>query len=103
MTDMRRFLKSDEEMLHAFLYRQRRNPKDIHVINYVTAYEGFTLYDLVSYDYKHNEENGEDNKDGTDFNYSWNCGIEGGTRKKTVLALRMKQMKNAFTLLLLSQ
>lgn len=103
MTDMRRFLKSDEEMLHAFLYRQRRNPKDIHVINYVTAYEGFTLYDLVSYDYKHNEENGEDNKDGTDYNYSWNCGIEGGTRKKTVLALRMKQMKNAFTLLLLSQ
>lgn len=103
LTDIRRFLKSDEGMLSAFLYRQRRNPKDINVINYVTAYEGFTLYDLVSYDYKHNEANGESNKDGTDYNYSWNCGTEGDTRRKNILMLRMKQMKNAFTLLLLSQ
>ncbi len=103
MTDMRRFLKSDEEMLPAFLYRQRRNPKNLHIINFMTSYEGFTLYDLVSYDYKHNEANGEDNKDGTNYNYSWNCGIEGATRKKAVLALRMKQIKNAFVLILLSQ
>ncbi len=103
MMDMRRFLKSDEDMLQAFLYRQRRNPKDIHIVNYMTAYEGFTLHDLVSYDYKHNEANGEDNKDGTNYNNSWNCGIEGATRKKAVLALRMMQMKNAFALLLLSQ
>ena len=103
MTDMRRFLKSDEDMLQAFLYRQRRNPSDVHVINYLTAYEGFTLNDLVSYDYKHNDTNGEDNKDGSNYNYSWNCGIEGATRKKAVQKLRMKQMKNAMVLLLLSQ
>ncbi|HOO29165.1 MAG TPA: hypothetical protein PLU43_11935, partial [Lachnospiraceae bacterium] len=97
------FLKSDEDMLQAFLYRQRRNPQDVHVINYLTAYEGFTLNDLVSYDYKHNEENGEENRDGNNYNYSWNCGAEGSTRRKAVGKLRMRQMKNAFAMLLLSQ
>lgn len=103
LVDVRRFLKSDEDMLHKFLFRQRCNPDRIKVINHLTSYDGFTLNDLVSYDYKHNEANGEDNKDGTGYNYSWNCGIEGSTRKNAILKLRMKQLKNAFCLLLLSQ
>lgn len=103
LVDVRRFLKSDEDMLHKFLFRQRCNPERIKVINHLTSYDGFTLNDLVSYDYKHNEANGEDNKDGTGYNYSWNCGVEGSTRKNAILKLRMKQLKNAFCLLLLSQ
>jgi len=59
--------------------------------------------DLVSYDVKHNEANGENNRDGNNYNYSWNCGVEGPTRKKTILDLRKKQIKNALALLLLSQ
>ncbi len=101
--DIRRFLKSDEDMLHKFVYRLRCNPDRIRVINHLTSYDGFTLNDLVSYDYKHNEGNGEDNKDGSSYNYSWNCGIEGQTRKNAILKLRMKQLKNAFTMLMLSQ
>lgn len=103
LVDVRRFLKSDEDMLHKFMFRQRCNPDRIKVINHLTSYDGFTLNDLVSYDYKHNEANGEDNKDGTGYNYSWNCGVEGSTRKTAILKLRMKQLKNAFCLLLLSQ
>ena len=103
LTDMRRFLKSDEDMLNKFMYRQRCNPQDIKVINHLTSFEGFTLNDLVSYDYKHNEANGEDNKDGTGYNYSWNCGTEGNTRKNAILKLRMKQLKNAYCLLMFSQ
>lgn len=103
LVDVRRFLKSDEDMLHKFLFRQRCNPDRIKVINHLTSYDGFTLNDLVSFDYKHNESNGEDNKDGTGYNYSWNCGVEGNTRKTAILRLRMKQLKNAFCLLMLSQ
>jgi glycogen operon protein len=58
--DIRRFLKSDEDMLHKFVYRLRCNPDRIRVINHLTSYDGFTLNDLVSYDYKHNEANGEE-------------------------------------------
>lgn len=101
--DCRHFLKSDENMLSAITFRMRNNPGDIHNINYITDYQGFTLNDLVSYDYKHNEDNGEDNTDGENFNYSWNCGVEGPTRKKNIINLRMRQIKNAFTLLLMSQ
>ena len=100
---MRKYLKSDEDMLQSFLYRQRHNPSDIHSLNYITDYAGFTLNDLVSYDYKHNENNLEDNKDGENYNYSWNCGFEGYTKKKSVLFLRLKQIKNAFTFLMMSQ
>ena len=103
MNICRKYLKSDENMLSDFVYRQRLNPSDVHVVNYITDYEGFTLNDLVSYDYKHNEANGEDNKDGENFNYSWNCGVEGFTRKKSVVNLRMKQIKNALTFLFLAQ
>ena len=101
--DMRRFLKGDDGMLHAVMHHLRYNPAGVGRINYLTNYDGFTLADLVSYERKHNEENGEDNKDGNDFNASWNCGQEGVSRKKTVQTLRMKQMKNALLLLFLSQ
>ena len=100
---MRSFLKSDEGEIGAVLYHTRRNPERKAVINYITQFNTFTLQDLVSYDVKHNEENGENGRDGTDFNYSWNCGVEGKTRKKAVLALRKKQVKNALLLLYLSQ
>ncbi|MCR5107224.1 MAG: hypothetical protein K6B28_03595 [Lachnospiraceae bacterium] len=103
MNIARRFLKSDEDMLAAFTEANRYNPSDIRRINYITSYEGFTLNDLVSYDYKHNEANGEGNRDGTDYNYSWNCGYEGMSRKKSVRELRLKQMKNALMMLFLSR
>lgn len=101
--DMRRFLKGDEGMLQSVLQRMRRNPRKEGVINYLTDYAGFTMMDMVSYDRKHNEDNGEDNRDGNDHNYSWNCGVEGTTRKRQILGLRRKQLRNAFTLLMLSQ
>lgn len=101
--DMRRFLKGDEGMLPAVMYHLRHNPAGCGQINYLTNYDGFTLMDLVSYDRKHNESNGEDNRDGTDYNASWNCGQEGKSRKKAVLALRKKQIKNALLLLFFSQ
>jgi isoamylase len=72
-------------------------------INFITAHDGFTLQDLVSYNHKHNEANGEDNRDGEDHNRSWNCGWEGKTKKREVLALREKQRRNLMTTLLLSQ
>lgn len=101
--DMRRFLKGDEGMLPAVMYHLRHNSAGCGQINYLTNYDGFTLMDLVSYDRKHNESNGEDNRDGTDYNASWNCGQEGKSRKKTVLALRKRQIKNALLLLFFSQ
>ncbi len=73
---IRRYLKGDENMLGAFAEMQLNNPDNAAVINYVTTNNGFTLYDLVSYDRKHNELNGENNRDGENFNYSWNCGEE---------------------------
>jgi isoamylase len=72
-------------------------------INFVTAHDGFTLRDLVSYDQKHNEANGEGNKDGTDDNRSWNHGVEGPTDDPAILALRARQQRNFLTTLLLSQ
>jgi glycogen operon protein len=72
-------------------------------VNYVTSHDGFTLYDLVSYDRKHNLQNGNNNQDGTDANYSWNCGQEGDEAvSPAVLALRRKQVKNFCCLLFLS-
>ena len=70
---------------------------------YATNYDGFTLYDLVTYNFKHNEENGEDNRDGENINLSWNCGIEGESRKKEIRSLRQRQMRNFLALLFLSQ
>lgn len=101
--DMRRFLKGDDNMINAFLYHIRNQCQDTGVVNYMAKWDGFRLADLVSYDRKHNEPNGEDNQDGTDYNCSWNCGAEGRSRKKNILELRMRQMKNAMSLLFLSQ
>ncbi|MEO8248937.1 MAG: glycogen debranching protein GlgX [Burkholderiales bacterium] len=72
-------------------------------VNFITAHDGFTLADLVSYDKKHNEANGEHNRDGTDHNQSWNCGVEGPTSDPEVLALRARQQRNLLATLLLSQ
>jgi glycogen debranching enzyme GlgX len=71
-------------------------------VNFVTAHDGFTLRDLVSYDRKHNEDNREDNRDGTDANRSWNCGVEGETDRPAVRALRRKQAANLLATLCLS-
>ena len=101
--DMRRFLKGDGGMLGSVFYHMRHIPEKAGCIHYLTNYYGFTLADLVSYDYKHNEANGEDNRDGNDDNCSWNCGEEGRTRRQTVRQLRLKQMKNALCMLMLSQ
>jgi isoamylase len=72
-------------------------------INFVTAHDGFTLYDLVSYNDRHNEANGENNTDGTSNNLSWNCGVEGATQDAAVGALRKRQMRNMLATLVLSQ
>lgn len=72
-------------------------------INFITAHDGFTLHDLVSYNQKHNEANGEENRDGTDDNLSWNCGVEGPTDDPQILELRERQMRNMLATLLLSQ
>jgi isoamylase len=72
-------------------------------VNFLTAHDGFTLYDTVSYNEKHNEANGEDNKDGNSDNRSWNCGVEGPTDDEEINALRARQMRNMMATLLLSQ
>ncbi|MGB8519998.1 MAG: glycogen debranching protein GlgX [Candidatus Tumulicola sp.] len=81
--------------------RRGRRPRSS--VNFVTAHDGLTLTDLVSYDYKHNEANLDDNRDGTDDNLSWNCGAEGVTDDAGILALRDRQKRNFFATLLLSQ
>lgn len=101
--DMRKFLKGDEDMLDKVVYQMRHIPENKSKIHYLTNYYGMTLMDLVSYDHKHNEANGEANRDGNNYNYSWNCGEEGPTRRKKVQELRYKQIKNAFFMLLFSQ
>jgi isoamylase len=84
------------------LYKQdSRRP--VASVNFVTAHDGFTLADLVSYNHKHNEANGEGNRDGSDDNRSWNCGAEGPADDPAVLALRARQKRNFLTTLLLSQ
>jgi glycogen operon protein len=74
-----------------------------HSINFITCHDGFTLWDLVSYNLKHNEANGEGNRDGSNDNYSWNCGVEGPIDDSRILELRRRQAKNLMTTLLLSQ
>ena len=103
MYDIRRFLKSDERTLRNTLQHMKMNPPKQKIVHYITEANGFTLADLVSYDRKHNDDNGEKNQDGNLYNASWNCGAEGKTKKKSVLDLRMKQMKNAFLLTLFTQ
>ncbi|MBD5493376.1 MAG: hypothetical protein HDR12_03065 [Lachnospiraceae bacterium] len=101
--DMRKLLKGDANMIDSLMNLCRKNYSDKGVVNYIAKQSGFCLYDLVSYNGKHNEANGEDNKDGIAENNSWNCGVEGKTRKKGILELRMRQMKNAMSFVMLSQ
>ena len=108
--DLRRFVRGDPGLVprvaerlagSADLYATSgREP--FHSINFVTCHDGFTLRDLVSYDVKHNEENAEDSRDGSDENLSWNCGIEGDTGDPAVCALRLRQVKNVAALLFVS-
>ncbi|MEG0578896.1 MAG: alpha-amylase family glycosyl hydrolase, partial [Niameybacter sp.] len=108
---MRRFIRGDQGMTNAVArcltgseiqFQDVRKGKS-HSIQFITAHDGFTMWDLVSYQHKHNALNGEDNRDGNNNNYSHNCGEEGETQKESVLSLRRKRMKNYFALLLLSQ
>lgn len=107
---IRKFVKGTDDELGAFatrvcgsedLYGRDRLPH--HSINFITAHDGFTLADLVSYNGKHNEENGENNRDGMNDNESWNCGSEGATEDPAILKLRLKQMKNFHLVLMISQ
>lgn len=101
--DTRKLLKGDDNQINNFIHHNRKNSKAKGIIHYIAKQDGFRLADLVSYDRKHNMANGENNQDGTSYNCSWNCGVEGPSRKKAILSLRLKQMKNAMTFLLLSQ
>jgi glycogen operon protein len=109
--DVRRFWRGDPGMAgllatrlcgSADLYESSgRRPR--HSVNFITCHDGFTLWDLVSYNYKHNRANGEYNRDGSDDNWSWNHGAEGPTDDPEVLGLRRRQVKNFMTTLFLSQ
>ncbi|MDD2717379.1 MAG: glycogen debranching protein GlgX [Candidatus Wallbacteria bacterium] len=109
--DVRKFLKGDPGMTGAISQRVAGSPDLYHwggrgtraTINFITCHDGFTLMDMVSYNQKHNEANGENNNDGGNDNQSWNCGCEGDTTDPEILRLRHKQIKNAVTLLLVSQ
>ena len=108
---IRRFVRGDRGLIGEVATRISGN-SDLYAgsgrlpttsINFITCHDGFTLYDLVSYNDKHNEANGEDNRDGCNDNHSWNCGVEGDTDDSAILALRQRQAKNLFAILLLSQ
>jgi len=108
---MRRYWKGDDGQLAELGYRltgssdlyQRDGRHPTASINFVTAHDGFTLADLVSYNEKHNEANKEHNNDGTNENYSWNCGAEGPTKDPKIRELRSRQQRNFLAALLLSQ
>lgn len=102
LREIRRFVKGDEEMVGAVAARLERQTGVVGTINYLADHNGFTLADVYAYDVKHNEANGEDNRDGTDYNFSWNCGAEGGTKKKKILKLRSRMRRNALMLLFIS-
>jgi isoamylase len=108
--DVRSFFRGEEGSVGRFADRligspslyghKQREPEES--VNFVTCHDGFTLNDLVSYNDKHNEANGEDNRDGADDNRSWNCGVEGPTEDPSVEKLRARQVKNFFTVTMLS-
>ena len=108
---VRRYWKSDEGQLSDFAYRltgssdlyDRDGRRPTASINFVTAHDGFTLHDLVSYNEKHNEANQEDNRDGTNDNYSWNMGAEGPSDDPEIIERRERQKRNFLATLLLSQ
>jgi glycogen operon protein len=105
----RKFLKGDFGQVGEMATRLAGSP-DLYSargatasVNFVTCHDGFTLADLVAYNEKHNEANGEQNRDGANDNYSWNCGVEGPTDDPAIKALRTRQIKNALSMLLLAQ
>jgi isoamylase len=108
--DVRSFFRGEEGTIERFADRllgspslyghEQREPEQS--VNFVTCHDGFTLNDLVSYDGKHNEANGEHNRDGANDNRSWNCGVEGPTEDPAIDALRTRQVKNFFTVTMLS-
>ena len=103
MYALRKFLKSDVGSLQQAFYEFMDQGGKVKKIVYLTNYNTFTLQDLVSYNRKHNEKNGEQGLDGNNDNLSWNCGAEGNTKKKNVIELRKRQRKNALTFLLLAK
>jgi isoamylase len=108
---IRDFWKGEDETLPEFAHRITGSSdlylddwrRPVASINFITAHDGFTLRDLVSYNDKHNEANKEDNRDGESHNRSWNCGVEGETDDENILKLRKKQIRNFLTSLFLSQ
>ncbi len=108
--DVRRFVKGDEGMVNALATRlsgssdlyQLSGRSPVHSVNFITAHDGFTLMDLVSYNNKHNLENGEENRDGHNHENSWNCGVEGETDNPEINALRRRQVRNYLTILMMS-
>lgn len=100
---LRRFCKSDDYVMREFLYEFLKVPAGHGKVHYVCSNDGFTLRDLVSYNDRHNEANGEGGNDGPSENYSWNCGVEGDSDQEDVLKLRRSQIRNLLTLLFLSQ
>ena len=108
--DIRSFMKGDGGAVTKLPHRLIASPdifegekwRPERSVNFVTCHDGFTLNDLVSYNVKHNESNGEGNRDGTDNNLSWNCGVEGPTEDPTIEQLRNRQVKNFLALTLLA-
>ena len=108
---VRRYWKGDEGLISELAYRlsgssdlyESSGRKPTASINFVTCHDGFTLADLVSYNEKHNEANGEENRDGANDNNSWNCGVEGPTDDPEILALRQRQQRNFLATLMISQ
>lgn len=108
---IRRYVKGDGGQVAELAYRltgssdlySMSGRRPYASVNFITAHDGFTLHDLVSYNDKHNEDNGEENRDGTDDNASWNCGVEGPTEDPKITSLRERQKRNFLTLLFLSQ
>lgn len=109
--DVRRFVRGDAGMVRTLAARvmgspdiyQRQDTDINRSINFITCHDGFTLNDLVSYNHKHNTANLEDNRDGSDDNFSWNCGEEGLTSQPCIEARRLRQIKNLLTILFMSQ
>jgi isoamylase len=108
---LRRYWKGDENLAGEVGHRlagssdmfQEAKRRPQATINFVTAHDGFTLHDLVTYSHKHNEANGEHNRDGADDNQAWNCGVEGETQDANITALRERQKRNLLATLFLSQ
>jgi isoamylase len=109
--DLRRFVRGDAGLTATIASRisgsadiyQGKSRGPMNSVNFITAHDGFTLNDLVSYNWKHNEANGEGNRDGMDENLSWNCGVEGPTDDPAINAFRRRQIKNFASILFLSQ